>query len=115
MAMRVKNISEGWVDATGFHPIRAASDYKASRAGEKRKYAPGKKAAAKRKAAAEIKTHTRRKAKKSVAEIKKMLAPKSAAGKRVVKAKNPKAAIPKSWTKAKVKRLANGDIQLMLT
>ena len=30
------NISEGWYDATGFHPIRAAKDYDYSRAGEKR-------------------------------------------------------------------------------
>jgi hypothetical protein len=34
MAMRVKNISAGFVDATGFHPIRSASDYDADRAGD---------------------------------------------------------------------------------
>lgn len=108
MALRVKNISEGFYDATGFHPIRGAKDYR--EAGGKPKHKPGEaaaakraKAALKRKHASQVEGHIRRPSKLSVAELKKKLA------------KNPKGIIPKNWTKAKVKRLPNGDIQVMLT
>lgn len=106
MAMRVKNISEGFVDASGvFHPIRAAGDYKAGRAGEKKKYKPGKKAAAKRKATSQVKTHKRVAAKRSVADIKKMLAGGAK--------KNP---LPVGkWTKVKIKPMANGDVKVLIT
>lgn len=109
MAMRVKNISEGFVDANGvFHPIRAAGDYKAGRAGEKKKYKPGKKAAAKRKATSQVKTHKRVAAKRSVADIKKMLGVGKAGGAK----KNP---LPMNkWTNVKIKPLANGDVKILI-
>lgn len=34
MALRVKNVAAGFVDATGFHPIRRSPDYDADRAGD---------------------------------------------------------------------------------
>lgn len=126
MAVKIKNVAEGYTLPGGkFHPYRASPDYDGSELKIKEKgpkWKPGKKAAARRKAMAlkrkhkaQVASHKRVASKKTAAQIKKSLAPKSAAGKRVAKAKNPKAAIPKNWTKAKVKRLSNGDIQVMLS
>lgn len=85
MAMRVKNISEGYVDANGaFHPIRAASDYKAKRAGEVKKYATGKKRKVSKAKKTVTVAHVRAKAKRTLSDIKKMLKPK-----RRVARKNP--------------------------
>lgn len=38
----LKNINEGFYDASGFHPIRGASDYSAARAGEGHSAAAGR-------------------------------------------------------------------------
>jgi len=85
MAMRVKNISEGFVDGNGvFHPIRSAADYKPKRTGEKKKYATGKKRKPSKAKKTVTVAHVRTKARKTVAQLKAMLAPK----KRVAK-KNP--------------------------
>ena len=43
-----RNISEGFYDATGFHPIRSASDYSRKAAGEKPLGRRGKRAHARR-------------------------------------------------------------------
>ena len=78
MAMRVKNISEGYVDANGaFHPIRAAGDYKAKRAGETKKYATGKKRKVSKAKKTVTVAHVRRAAKKTVAQIKAALSTKT--------------------------------------
>ena len=47
MAMRIKNIQQGYVDATGFHPIRASTDYDEGRVSQ---YRPKAKPKAKKKA-----------------------------------------------------------------
>lgn len=85
MAVRVKNISEGFVDGNGvFHPIRSAADYKPKRTGEKRKYATGKKRKPSKAKKTVTVAHVRTKARKTVAQLKAMLAPK-----RRVTRKNP--------------------------
>ena len=91
MAIRVRNISQGYMSPTGFHPIRSAADYDPSRAGEVKKKA--KKATRKRKAV-----------KKATKKAKK-------ATKKTAKKKNP---ITTQWKTAKVRRTKSGLIQLLL-
>lgn len=59
MALRVKNIQQGFVDATGFHPIRSSSDYDTKRSGEVKKK---RKAATKKRKAKSTTATKRRKA-----------------------------------------------------
>ena len=75
--MRYKNISEGFMSGGVFHPIRAAGDYKAKRAGEKKKYATGKKAKPSKAAKTVRVPHKRVAAKKTVAQLKAALKAKS--------------------------------------
>lgn len=75
MGLRVKNISEGYTDANGvFHPIRSASDYRAKRAGETKRYVKGAKAS-KAKRTVTV-PHKRVAAKRTAAQIKAALKPK---------------------------------------
>lgn len=89
MPLRVKNISQGFVDATGFYPIRSAEDYRPGRAGEWTKTTP--------------RAVKMRKAKRAKGKAKKH----SPARKH-----NP---LSTKWTHARVRRTANGDVQVMLT
>lgn len=57
MALRVKNIQQGFVDATGFHPIRSSSDYDSGRTGETKKRKTKAKATTKRR---KVKATTKR-------------------------------------------------------
>ena len=90
MPIRVRNISQGFIDATGFHPIRSAKDYDTSRSGEPKKYKKHPKKRATKKA-------TKKAAKKG--------------RKKVAKKRNP---IPGKWTTAKVRRTKAG-IQLLIS
>lgn len=103
MAMRVKNVAAGFYDATGFHPIRASSDYSPKRGGDKirapwtttmparrrKKKATGRKA--------KPKAHARR-------AFPTNIQPDT------MRKHNP---IPVKWATAKVRRLGN-DVQVML-
>ncbi len=118
MPLKVKNVAAGWYNETGFHPIRRSPDYDPDRAGDdygsksdgaglKR----GRKAGTKR-----VKAKTKRTATKRATTKRRKPAAKKRAVKRVVKRvkkaiKNP---VPAKWTKARVKRLPSGDIQVML-
>ena len=112
MALRVKNISEGYVDGKGvFHPIRAAADYKPKRASEKKKYATGKKAKPSKAKKTVTVAHVKAKAKKTLAQIKAMLKPKT----RKVATKKANPLPVGKYIKAKVKRCADGTVKVMIT
>jgi len=106
---RTRNISEGYVDANGvFHPIRSASDYRAKRAGEVKKYATGKKRKVSKAKKTVTVAHKRVAAKKSLSALKAALKPKRRAA-----VKNP---LPTNkWTAVdKVKLRSDGSIQIMI-
>lgn len=88
MALRVRNISAGYTDGTGFHPIRSASDYDPARAGEKKKKTAKKKAVTKKKATK--KAAKRRPAKRRVVKRAVKRAVKKTAKKAVRRSGNPK-------------------------
>lgn len=103
MALRVKNIAQGFYDASGFHPIRSSPDYDPTRLDEPERGRYGT-------------APKRRKKGKGYGSHKKWAAPKSRAkSRRKTKAKRKKNPIPTKWTTAKVKRTSSGDVQVMLT
>ena len=128
---RVRNISEGYMDANGvFHPIRSASDYRAKRAGEVKKYATGRKRKVSKAKKTVTVAHKRVAAKKTLAELRKLIgsprrewtaaekkkyspAQRAAMQKPVAKMKNP---LPVGkWTAVdKVKVRSDGSIQIMI-
>lgn len=120
MALRVKNISQGFYDATGFHPIRKSGDYDPDRAGDD--YSETGRKRKKRKTKAKAKTGAKRKTK--AAKSRRKAAPRKKArktvgkvarrktAKKVSRSKNP---IPLGrWTRSKVKRTPSGDIKVLL-
>jgi len=117
MPIRVKNVAQGFYNATGFHPVRSSWDYDPDRAGDmhseggrKRKKArakPKKRAAAKRKPAAK-KRVVRRTVKRTVKRAVK----RTSAKRKLSRSRNP---IPATFTSAKVRRLPSGDIQVLIT
>jgi hypothetical protein len=131
MPIRVKNVAQGFYNATGFHPIRSSWDYDPDRAGDmhsegtgrrkkkakakpkaKKRAAPKRKVA-KRKTTAERKLITRALLERAGYVSKKR--PKGAGkgfGRKVMKISNP---IPAKFTSAKVRRLPSGDIQVLIT
>ena len=129
-AKRVRNISEGYMDANGvFHPIRSASDYRAKRAGEVKKYATGRKRKVSKAKKTVTVSHKRVAAKKTLAELRKLIGSprrewtaaekkkyspaQRAAMQKPVAVKNP---LPTGkWTKVdKVKVRSDGSIQIMI-
>ena len=99
MAMRVKNVQEGFIDGQGaFHPIRASSDYSAKRAGESHK----KKATKRR-----TKTTTKRKKPVTKRRATKRIVKKATGARK----RNP---IPANWVPARVRKIGQ-DIQVMFT
>jgi hypothetical protein len=90
MAMRVKNIAAGFVDSTGFHPIRSSADYDPDRAGDDYSQRSVRGPSAKRK--------------------KKATGKKPKPGAHRTRSKNP---ITTKWVTSKVRRVGN-DIQVML-
>ena len=116
MPIRVKNIAQGFYNATGFHPIRSSWDYDPDRGdpgdtvseggGRKRKR-KAKATPRKRKAATKRKATTKRRTAKRTAKR----TVKRAVKRGVKRSKNP---IPTKFTTAKVRRLPSGDIQVLI-
>lgn len=127
MALRVKNVAAGFYDATGFHPIRRSADYDSDRAGEdfkdktagkglSYKGSKNKPKSKKRKAVKRAtKKTTKRKAAPKRKAVKRTTRKAATKGKRKNPAKATKGMVPAKWTRAKVRRTASGDIQVMFT
>ena len=116
MALRVKNVAAGYVDASGFHPIRSSSDYDPKKLkDEKRKKSE---TARKKKIGgwkvsgnAKYQGYTNAPAKKKAAP-KKRATKKTATKKSVAKKANP---LPVGkWKSAKVMRTKSGDVKVMI-
>jgi hypothetical protein len=130
MALRVKNVAAGYVDATGFHPIRSSSDYDPSRLSDEKVASREKKRKKKiggwkvtdtakwqgySNATSTPTSSGRKKTKKKAAKktAAKKTEKKTAAKKRVAVKKNP---LPVGkWKAAKVMRTKSGDVKVMLT
>jgi hypothetical protein len=114
MGFRVKNVAAGFVDATGFHPIRRSPDYDPDRAGDE--YGARTDAAGLRRRRKRVtKRTTARRRTTAPRPARKRTTRKRTVVKRPVprtrtRRKNP---IPSQWVPARVKRLGH-DIQVML-
>lgn len=106
--LRVKNIAAGFYDSHGiFHPIRRSPDYDPDRASDD--YGSRTDSAGLRYA----RGHKPKPRKKAKAKGRKRTAKRTT--KRHTKAKGRKRnPIPTSWTSGKVRRLPNGDLQVMI-
>lgn len=118
MALRVKNIQQGFVDATGFHPIRSSADYDDERTGDNYEPRPRKRATKKRKPATK-KRATKKAAKRKVtAKRKPARKANPALKKRKTTAKRKRVSNPLpiglNWTKAYIRRNEDGDLQALL-
>lgn len=101
MGLRVKNVAAGFVDATGFHPIRRSQDYDPERAGDD--YGSAKDDAG-------LKYRMVTRGGKRVRVPAGALGPAKRKKKAASRKRNP---IPTKWVKAQVKRLGD-DVQVML-
>jgi hypothetical protein len=125
MALRVKNVAAGYVDATGFHPIRSSSNYEPSHLSDekvasrekkrKKKIGRWKVSDAARRQGYTNTTSTSTSTSRGRKKTKKTAAKKAAkkVAKKTAAKKNP---LPVGkWKAAKVMRTKSGDVKVMLT
>jgi hypothetical protein len=143
MAVKIKNVAEGFFDATGFHPVRAAYDYaphrlstkpaKGAKTAKQKAASVARKEKAKKAEAKRLKekgpwkrsdysarqgygrVSAKTAAKRAAKKTTKRAAPKKAVKKAAKKSVAKKRnPIPSKFTPAKVRTLPGGDVQILL-